>query len=393
MTYGNDHECTITALKNMEFDVQFFDVEGHWQCAYDWLEVGGTRYCGDSTTPHGIRVTEGEQFTWNTDYSVTRDGWEICMRDFLWAPKDTHNRWCVEANRDDFTLEDSSHPGWALHDAAGYGYRWCGVTVDECKSLSQGIDGVIGFYMTSNGCCFPMKNECFGSGCPGHGCRGADSGTYMIIDQDIEHLDGSTWCPAYQDRESCLGARDPRNEFASACGWCCGQGCADGAGHRCEPTEWLMDGTIHPPFVNAVGHDTCVEQAQYVGWEPQDRNTRWCVEANRDDFTLADSSHPGWALHDAAGYGYRWCSVTVDECKELSEGIDGVIGFYRTSNSCCFPMKNQCSGSGCPGSGCNGADSGTYMRTPWPTVTFLEGSRSATHDDAPSAVDCPVGTV
>merc|ERR1719336_1724217 len=183
MTYGNDHECTITALKNMEFDVQFFDVEGHWQCAYDWLEVGGTRYCGDSTTPHGIRVSEGEQFTWNTDYSVTRDGWEICMRDFVWAPKDTHNRWCVEANRDDFTLADSSHPGWALHDAAGYGYRWCGVTVDECKELSEGIDCVIGFYMTSNGCCFPMKNECSGTGCPGHGCGGADSGTYMRTPQ------------------------------------------------------------------------------------------------------------------------------------------------------------------------------------------------------------------
>ena len=57
---------------------QFTVEEGRrGNCVYDFLAVGGQRYCGSNGPPNGSLVT-GDRMRWRSDYSITKPGWLIC---------------------------------------------------------------------------------------------------------------------------------------------------------------------------------------------------------------------------------------------------------------------------------------------------------------------------
>jgi len=76
-SYGNNHDCEIMVLGDFVLDVRDWEVENHSTCNYDYLKLpNGDKFCTNS--PQGQSVANGEKMEWHTDYSVTREGWEIC---------------------------------------------------------------------------------------------------------------------------------------------------------------------------------------------------------------------------------------------------------------------------------------------------------------------------
>mmetsp|Transcript_3509 Transcript_3509/g.7303 ORF Transcript_3509/g.7303 Transcript_3509/m.7303 type:complete len:942 (-) Transcript_3509:166-2991(-) len=76
--YSNRQDCTVRAKKAVTLSVHEFDVESHTTCAWDYVEVGGDRYCGTSG-PDGHRLGAGQTLKFHTDASETRDGFKICV--------------------------------------------------------------------------------------------------------------------------------------------------------------------------------------------------------------------------------------------------------------------------------------------------------------------------
>eukprot|EP00966_Prymnesium_polylepis_P033703 783545-Prymnesium_polylepis.1 len=57
---------------------RFFYVEAEAECAYDYVEIAGDRFCGISG-PVGVVPTDG-MLRWVSDIIETEAGWEICLR-------------------------------------------------------------------------------------------------------------------------------------------------------------------------------------------------------------------------------------------------------------------------------------------------------------------------
>jgi len=116
---------------------------------------------------------------WKAVPGCTGDGkmdWDYCHKPM--------SGWCKEGNAGDgYTQSDSSIADWANDKQVGHGWRFCGVTVDECRAECLRMGGCAGIYLTKNNCCFPYRTRCIGTGCPG-GC-GGDSGHYHIVAQGI----------------------------------------------------------------------------------------------------------------------------------------------------------------------------------------------------------------
>ena len=89
--HGNDEACTVRVnaagtLTFAEFDVEPDDDDGEdsadsERCPYDYIQIGGTRYCNGVGHPpsHIFAVAAGSTFTWQSDGSVTHAGWTICF--------------------------------------------------------------------------------------------------------------------------------------------------------------------------------------------------------------------------------------------------------------------------------------------------------------------------
>ena len=77
--HGDNENCRIEVLTaGVLSAVGGFDVEPHPSCAYDFIQIGSEKYCGD-VRPNNIAVTAGTTIAWHSDHSVTNDGWEICL--------------------------------------------------------------------------------------------------------------------------------------------------------------------------------------------------------------------------------------------------------------------------------------------------------------------------
>ena len=72
-SYGNDEACTISGVPPVGLEVVAFDVEEQRNCAWDYLTVNGTRYCGTSG-PQGA-VAEDGVIKWRSDGYGVRSGW------------------------------------------------------------------------------------------------------------------------------------------------------------------------------------------------------------------------------------------------------------------------------------------------------------------------------
>jgi len=75
--YGNHQSCTITPTGlavGQLLSATAFNTES----GYDKLIVNGAPY--DGTTGPSNVVLGSAPFTWSSDYSITRTGWEVCAR-------------------------------------------------------------------------------------------------------------------------------------------------------------------------------------------------------------------------------------------------------------------------------------------------------------------------
>ena len=72
--HGNNERCTIRVNTAGRLAATQFDTEAR----YDYITIGETRYEG-RTGPTGVVVSAGSTFVWQSDHSVTNDGWTICL--------------------------------------------------------------------------------------------------------------------------------------------------------------------------------------------------------------------------------------------------------------------------------------------------------------------------
>eukprot|EP00519_Triparma_laevis_P006083 CAMPEP_0182519878 /NCGR_PEP_ID=MMETSP1321-20130603/45326_1 /TAXON_ID=91990 /ORGANISM="Bolidomonas sp., Strain RCC1657" /LENGTH=578 /DNA_ID=CAMNT_0024727869 /DNA_START=240 /DNA_END=1974 /DNA_ORIENTATION=+ len=79
-TYSANEACTFTFSDNAGFAVGRFDINDRSDCSKDSLTIDSTEYCGTSG-PNDGSVTAGEQFTWTSDDSGQKHGFEICIGD------------------------------------------------------------------------------------------------------------------------------------------------------------------------------------------------------------------------------------------------------------------------------------------------------------------------
>ena len=82
--HGNDEACTVQVNAVGTLTAIGFDVEPHSAsegqgCEWDYVDIGGTRYCNTIGRPYHVAVAAGSTFTWRSDHSGTFAGWTICF--------------------------------------------------------------------------------------------------------------------------------------------------------------------------------------------------------------------------------------------------------------------------------------------------------------------------
>merc|ERR1719414_1328055 len=74
--HGNNEACSVTMLRDATVTTgSTFNLE---TCC-DHLMIRGVDTESSDAVPESLG--EGEVFTWNTDSSVTREGWQLCFSD------------------------------------------------------------------------------------------------------------------------------------------------------------------------------------------------------------------------------------------------------------------------------------------------------------------------
>jgi len=73
---------------------------------------------------------------------------------------------------------------------------------------------------------------------------------------------------------------------------------------------------------------------QEGGWKYEDNKDDYCVD-NADD-------RQHWA-YDSSGNagGWRWCSISQQDCQDSCVNLGGCKAIFYTENGCCFPSKND----------------------------------------------------
>jgi hypothetical protein len=82
---------------------------------------------------------------------------------FQHAPND----WCGQSNSDMYTAASSQRAGWNFDGSPNGGWRWCGISSEECQVECVNLGECASIYFTPNQCCFPSKEVCQGSDAPG----------------------------------------------------------------------------------------------------------------------------------------------------------------------------------------------------------------------------------
>ena len=72
--HGNDEACTVRVNQAGFLNATEFDTE---TCC-DYVTIGGTEFSG-LDGPHGVAVSAGSTFQWQSDYGTTNAGWTICF--------------------------------------------------------------------------------------------------------------------------------------------------------------------------------------------------------------------------------------------------------------------------------------------------------------------------
>merc|ERR1712072_598972 len=82
--YGTHEDCAFTFSGVGDLTVRSFGLESHPTCDWDYLKIGAHKYCGigsQATVPPTTIAVEGTTaFTFKSDYSVTRHGFQICFK-------------------------------------------------------------------------------------------------------------------------------------------------------------------------------------------------------------------------------------------------------------------------------------------------------------------------
>ena len=89
------------------------------------------------------------------------------------------DRWCAKNDKMYRASDSQGRDHQWLHDTRkGHGWRWCKITVDDCKAACVGAGDCAEIYYSQSGCCFPSKAHCVGGQRPGG--QGASSGKYVL---------------------------------------------------------------------------------------------------------------------------------------------------------------------------------------------------------------------
>ena len=82
VNYPNDYAysktCTIAVNETGRLNVVDFDIQENSPCSYDYLTVGGTKYCGTTGPPQNARINSGDTITWTSNYFTVKKGFKIC---------------------------------------------------------------------------------------------------------------------------------------------------------------------------------------------------------------------------------------------------------------------------------------------------------------------------
>jgi hypothetical protein len=73
--YRNNQACTIEA-PTFEFEVKDFSTENY----FDKLYIDGVALSGTDTIYTNSLYTASKSISWQSDYSVTNKGWQLCRR-------------------------------------------------------------------------------------------------------------------------------------------------------------------------------------------------------------------------------------------------------------------------------------------------------------------------
>jgi len=80
--YESNSECEFTYTGSATLSREEWQLESHGSCAYDYLEVGGVKYCGDSAHgkafPTSMNVNGVTTFKFKSDHSENYSGFKIC---------------------------------------------------------------------------------------------------------------------------------------------------------------------------------------------------------------------------------------------------------------------------------------------------------------------------
>jgi hypothetical protein len=81
--YKDNQQCKFEYVGNAIMTRSSWDIEQHEECGFDFLQVNGNKkYCGNTASseafPSDLIVTGTTQFIFQTDSSVTHDGFTLC---------------------------------------------------------------------------------------------------------------------------------------------------------------------------------------------------------------------------------------------------------------------------------------------------------------------------
>jgi len=109
--------------------------------------------------------------TCDSPLTGTGNEWNIYDVDAVVGPSNwirtTSNSWCGQSNTNMYEASSSERSGWALDTNGNGGWRWCGITAEECQQECESLGACAGIYHTPNQCCFPTQSICEGNTRPG----------------------------------------------------------------------------------------------------------------------------------------------------------------------------------------------------------------------------------
>ena len=81
--YENNEVCKFLVPSGFLFAMNF-ETEEH----FDYMYIGEDKYHG-TWGPWGLEVASGEEIVWESDYSIVKDGWVLCVQPENFAPSTT----------------------------------------------------------------------------------------------------------------------------------------------------------------------------------------------------------------------------------------------------------------------------------------------------------------